>query len=623
MQAVFDDGNQLSQASNDAALQKLAKEMKLRSMPPRGSWLSVLCQMMEQLPTAVIICDMRVPGLPITFVNTAGLQLTGYKEEELFGQNCRILQGSRTEGPAVRQMTDSLRRAAPTMLRVTNYRADGSLFKNVVSLHPVMDTAGTYRYSIGLQCDEANWSKESSAFEKLRRVLPTQFDAALQPNSNDAANANVDEDAQRKQWQKSIAKFTRLVWSMDWEGTLTRFLSKQDMFVPLLDWAQKKDPNAAAQLELLYRMLEMRALPPSHQGQRATELCTRYLGFEATSGETAVTKLIAHTESSHMALAQDLLPKFVQTKACLPIVEALVAGQPQLQMTSAQALLWSEYVVPPDVAGWVHSFVPVAECYPACIVISDMTVPGNPMCYVNQEFCRVTGYQKHEVQGRNCRFLQGPKTEPQSVAVIQDTLRRGVDCHVKITNYRKTGELFLNLLTMRPVHDSNGVLRFCIGVQFEVQHTDPSLKKRLAMLSKMIQLLPKTLEVASKAIGNVHKRDEAQEELNTALDNKLLGALDGAKKVYTDTAILHDAGHYANHHADQLAHVQRLANTSAEQLAAQADAARRGLNPNGASPLEPGLALPVAAGHAPTPASRFSGLKNVFKVAGSPPKIAP
>ena len=86
------------------------------------------------------------------------------------------------------------------------------------------------------------------------------------------------------------------------------------------------------------------------------------------------------------------------------------------------------------------------------------------------------------------------------MAVIQDTLRRGTDCHVKITNYRKTGELFENLLTMRPVHDSNGVYRFCIGVQFEVTQ-DMSLKNRLSKLDKLLKLLPSTLEVESRAVG--------------------------------------------------------------------------------------------------------------------------
>ena len=169
----------------------------------------------------------------------------------------------------------------------------------------------------------------------------------------------------------------------------------------------------------------------------------------------------------------------------------------------------------------------MAETFPACIVISDMAMPGNPMFFVNGEFCRTTGYAKHEAQGRNCRFLQGPRTEPQSVAVIQDTLRRGVDCHVKLTNYRKTGELFENLLTMRPVHDSNGVYRFCIGVQFKVER-DVSLKSRLAKLDKLIKLLPATLEVSSRAVGVAHDRYEAQVETNTALDVKLEKALAGA-----------------------------------------------------------------------------------------------
>ena len=195
-------------------------------------------------------------------------------------------------------------------------------------------------------------------------------------------------------------------------------------------------------------------------------------------------------------------------------------------MQTADALIWDRYEVPEDCAGWIHSFVAVAETYPACIVISDMQIPGNPMFFVNQEFCRTTGYAKHEVSGRNCRFLQGPQTEPQSVAVIQDTLRRGVDCHVKLTNYRKNGDFFENLLTMRPVHDSNGVLRFCIGVQFEVTR-DTNLKARLSKLDKLLKLLPATLEVSSRAVGELHAKTENAAEAAAALETKLLGALDG------------------------------------------------------------------------------------------------
>ncbi|EGB05622.1 hypothetical protein AURANDRAFT_30609, partial [Aureococcus anophagefferens] len=94
-----------------------------------------------------------------------------------------------------------------------------------------------------------------------------------------------------------------------------------------------------------------------------------------------------------------------------------------------------------------------------------MTIPGAPMVYVNPEFCRVTEYTTAEAVGRNCRFLQGPDTEPESIGVIQRTLGKCEDCHVLLTNYRKSGEKFKNLLSMRPVLDADDVYRFVIGVQ--------------------------------------------------------------------------------------------------------------------------------------------------------------
>ena len=180
------------------------------------------------------------------------------------------------------------------------------------------------------------------------------------------------------------------------------------------------------------------------------------------------------------------------------------------------------------------------------------------MVFVNRAFCRTTGYNQHEAAGRNCRFLQGPRTEPQSVAVIQDTLRRGVDCHVKITNYRKSGDLFENLLTMRPVHDSNGVYRFCIGVQFEVTR-DMSLKTRLAKLEKLVKLLPATLEVASVQVGRQHMREEALDESGTALETKLESALAGATIGPAPREVLAEGAYFADNHQTMLQEISGAA----------------------------------------------------------------
>jgi len=67
-------------------------------------------------------------------------------------------------------------------------------------------------------------------------------------------------------------------------------------------------------------------------------------------------------------------------------------------------------------------------CGALCIVISDMSVPGAPMVYVNPPFCRCTGYEREEAVGRNCRFLQGPETEFESLRVIRSTLAKVGRC---------------------------------------------------------------------------------------------------------------------------------------------------------------------------------------------------
>ena len=113
------------------------------------------------------------------------------------------------------------------------------------------------------------------------------------------------------------------------------------------------------------------------------------------------------------------------------------------------SLLWRRYRAPPDVAGWLFALVAVLERLPLSISLTDVTLPGNPLIYVNPGFAETTGYAPSEVLGRNCRFLQGPQTEQSVLAELADALRRGVDAPVRFTNYRKSGEPFVNLLTVR------------------------------------------------------------------------------------------------------------------------------------------------------------------------------
>ncbi|MFC3689456.1 SpoIIE family protein phosphatase [Aquipuribacter hungaricus] len=100
--------------------------------------------------------------------------------------------------------------------------------------------------------------------------------------------------------------------------------------------------------------------------------------------------------------------------------------------------------------------------------ISDPALPDDPLVWVNPAFTRTTGYTSDDVVGRNCRFLQGPGTDRETVARISAALREGRGCVETLLNYRKDGSAFWNQVSVTPVLDPEGRLVNFVGVQADV-----------------------------------------------------------------------------------------------------------------------------------------------------------
>ena len=99
------------------------------------------------------------------------------------------------------------------------------------------------------------------------------------------------------------------------------------------------------------------------------------------------------------------------------------------------------------------------------VVITNPWRDDNPMIYVSEEFESQTGYTPEEALGRNCRFLQGPGTDPNAVEAIRAALAARTTFTIDILNYRKSGEPFLNRLRIRPLFDDAGELIYFVGAQ--------------------------------------------------------------------------------------------------------------------------------------------------------------
>jgi PAS domain S-box-containing protein len=108
------------------------------------------------------------------------------------------------------------------------------------------------------------------------------------------------------------------------------------------------------------------------------------------------------------------------------------------------------------------------ESIPRGILITDCQQEDDPIIYANHFFLKMSGYELEEVIGKNCRFMQGEGTDPEALKKLAIAIKNREPVTVKMINYRKNGDKFLNEFTICPVKDENGNVTHCIGLEKEL-----------------------------------------------------------------------------------------------------------------------------------------------------------
>lgn len=119
----------------------------LQALPPK---LTMSC--LDLAPIGILVADMR-EGLPLTYVNRAFEQITGYAAADALGRNCRYLQGSDRLQPQIAELRHAIEQRTDVSVTLRNYRRDGSLFWNALYLTPVADGYGEPTHYIGFMQD--------------------------------------------------------------------------------------------------------------------------------------------------------------------------------------------------------------------------------------------------------------------------------------------------------------------------------------------------------------------------------------------------------------------------------------------------------------------------------------
>ncbi|WP_311230454.1 MULTISPECIES: histidine kinase famiy protein [unclassified Acidovorax] len=118
------------------------------------------------------------------------------------------------------------------------------------------------------------------------------------------------------------------------------------------------------------------------------------------------------------------------------------------------------------------------------MLVTDPRQPDQPIVFVNRAFLSMTGYSSEEILGTNCRFLQGPGTDPSTVAALREAIENRVEFTTEILNYRKDGSSFWNALFVSPVYNKQQELVYFFASQLDVSRRRDA-EQALAQAQKM------------------------------------------------------------------------------------------------------------------------------------------
>ena len=172
------DGQQAHAAGQALHSNSIGTEFRLVDWSVMGrNQTGILRRSVQYTPIATIITDYRLQDNPIVEANDAFVDLTGYPRDEIIGRNCRFLAGHGTEAEAQSALREAIKDGKTALVEITNYRKDGTPFRNAVMLAPIRDEDGSISMFIGSQMELAT----TGAGGRLRSTRARDLVARLTP----------------------------------------------------------------------------------------------------------------------------------------------------------------------------------------------------------------------------------------------------------------------------------------------------------------------------------------------------------------------------------------------------------------------------------------------------------
>ena len=140
----------------------------------RENALRLFLRALEASDDSIAIADAQLPDFPIVFVNQKFLSNSGYRADEVLGRNCRFLSGNDREQPGLLAVRLALQLAEPVQVNLRNYRKNGEMYWNQLTLAPVFNEQGVLTHFVGMQHDITGIKKTQDELLAAKQALERQ-----------------------------------------------------------------------------------------------------------------------------------------------------------------------------------------------------------------------------------------------------------------------------------------------------------------------------------------------------------------------------------------------------------------------------------------------------------------
>nr|AML79460.1 putative LOV domain-containing protein [Curculigo sp. BC-2016] len=360
--------------------------------------------------------------------------MTGYLAKEVIGRNCRFLQGAGTDPAEIAKIKEALREGTNYCGRILNYKKDGTPFWNLLTISPIKDETGATLKYIGMQVEVSKHTEGSK-------------DTMVRPNG--LSESLIRYDARQK--DKARSSLSELVMAVKQPNVLSESTNRPftrksggggDMERPGTD-GRRSSENASpvrrnSRSGMRSSMQKISELPEGRKKPQRKSSLRSFIGL--------------------LGLGHDNMDKH---EVEVPMeIDPLVESDEERPESFDDKLRKKEMRKGIDLATTL-------ERIEKNFVITDPRLPDNPIIFASDSFLELTEYSREEILGRNCRFLQGPETDRETVKKIREAIDNQRDVTVQLINYTKSGKKFWNLFHLQPMRDQKGEVQYFIGVQLD------------------------------------------------------------------------------------------------------------------------------------------------------------